>query len=195
MMNLKFMWLVFAVTLNTTLCFGQNTVELIPKASYHSTKHTFYNSAVGISDERKQLYFGGFELNVELSKIISVNSSFEFTKFAQYTFPKFTFFGETKPSFFFVSKLSPSILIRPIKYFSLYIGPEINLFNVTNKNLANYEIINGLIGVRGYLGPLRLSVFASVSLNDNALVHSSKYQGVESYGVSIGYAIPILKRQ
>jgi len=106
MINLKFIWLVFTFALSSTLYFGQNTVELIPKASYHSTKHLYYNTAVQISGERKNLYFGGFELNVELSKFISFNSSFEFAKFTQLFNPQ-GIFGSwgTKPSTFFVSKL------------------------------------------------------------------------------------------
>jgi hypothetical protein len=186
--------LVIMSALSVNFLYGQNTVELIPKTSYHSSKHAYFDSGVGISDERRQLYFGGFELNVELSKIISTNFSFEFTKFTQQFFSKLIASG-TKPSTFFVSKLSPTIVIRPIKYISFYVGPEINLYDVTDKNLYSYDIINGLIGIRGYFGPLRLNVFKSLSWQENLETHTSEYQSVESYGVSIGCAIPLEKRK
>ena len=190
----KFTYLLIIVALSSTLCFGQNTVELIPKASYQSLKHEYYNSNVGISDERRQLYFGGFELNVELSKIISTNFSFEFTKFTQHFFTKTIIaFGGTKPSTFFVSKLSPTLILRPIKYIGIYAGPELNLYDVTDKSLPSYTLVNGIVGIRGYLGPLRLNVFKSLSWQDNLETHSSEYQSVESYGVSIGCAIPLEK--
>ena len=189
----KFTYLLIIVALSTTLSIGQNTIELVPKSSYHSSKHGFYNSAIVIRDERRHLYFGGIELNVELSKLVSISSAFEFSKFTQYTFPNFRFFGETKPSFFYVGKLSPTLILRPIKYIGIYAGPELNLYDVTNKPLSNYTLVNAIAGIRGYLGPLRLNVFKSLSLRENLETHSSEYQSVESYGVSIGCAIPLEK--
>ena len=187
---------VIMSALSVNFLYGQNTVELIPKTSYHSSKHAFYNGAVQISDERKNLYFGGFELNIELSKFISFNSSFEFAKFTQLFNPQ-GIFGSwgTKPSTFFVSKLSPTLILRPIKYIGIYAGPELNLYDVTNKPLSSYTLVNGIVGIRGYLGPLRLNVFKSLSLRENFETHSSEYQSVESYGVSIGCAIPLEKRK
>ena len=194
MNSITFIYVVIAIGFDCSSCFGQNTVELIPKASYHSLKYEYFDSAVFISDERRQLYFGGFELNVELNKIISTNFSFEFTKFTQHFFSKLIASG-TKPSTFFVSKLSPTLILRPIKYIGVYAGPELNLYDVTNKSLPSYTLVNGIVGIRGYLGPLRLNVFKSLSWQDNLETHSSEYQSVESYGVSIGCAIPLEKRK
>jgi len=196
MINFKYIWLVFAVALSTTSCFGQNTVELIPKTSYQSLKHEYFDSAVQIPEERKNLYFGGYELNVELSNLFSFNSSFEFSKFTQHFNPR-GIFGSwgTKPSTFFVSKLSPTLILRPIKYIGIYAGPELNLYDVTNKSLPSYTLVNGIVGIRGYLGPLRLNIFKSLSRQESLETHSSEYQSVESYGVNIGCAIPLEKRK
>jgi len=85
--------------------------------------------------------------------------------------------------------------LRPIKYIGVYAGPELNLYDVTNKSLPSYTLVNGIVGIRGYLGPLRLNVFKSLSWQDNLETHSSEYLSVESYGVSIGCAIPLEKRK
>jgi len=194
MINFKYIWLVFAVALSTTSCFGQNTFELIPKTSYQSSKHEYFDSAVQIPEERKYLYFGGYELNVELSNLFSFNSSFEFSMFTQLFNAKLLAW-ETKPSNFFVSKLSPTLILRPIKYIGIYAGPELNLYDVTNKSLPSYTLVNGIVGIRGYLGPLRLNIFKSLSRQESLETHSSEYQSVESYGVNIGCAIPLEKRK
>ena len=59
--------------------------------------------------------------------------------------------------------------------------------------LSNYTLVNAIAGIRGYLGSLRLNVFKSLSLRENFEIHSSEYHSVESYGVSIGCAIPLEK--
>ena len=193
MIRSKMFILVIMSALSVNFLYGQNTVELIPKTSYHSLKHDYNDGFLVLCDESKQLYFGGFELNVEISKFISINSSFEFTEFTQQFMSNIIFAYGTKPSTFFVSKLSPTLILRPVKYIGIYAGPELNLYDVTDKSLSSYTLVNGIVGIRGYLGPLRLNVFKSLSLRENFETHSSEYQSVESYGVSIGYAIPLEK--
>jgi hypothetical protein len=195
MIDSKFICTFILTVFYSILSFSQNKVEITPKFLCQDMSHEFNNGAVRIIDERRKLCFGGFEFNVELSKFVSFNSSFVFSKFTQDFFPNNFIFGETKPSTFFVSKLAPTLTLRPIKYIGIYAGPELNLYDVTNNRLSSYTLVNGVLGIRGYLGPLRLNVFKSLSWQENLETHSNEFQSVESYGVSIGCAIPIEKRK